>query len=119
MSAAPVRLVALTGRHRPTPRKRPALTGCRSPAGTGHARNTTTGTSIAIVASAVTLLLIALATLHGATSNVVMTLSTLAIEVGLLLPAERRLLGGRYPILAPTVATHPDPRSDNPNLQSR
>ena len=113
MSPAPARLAALTGRHRSTLRKRPALTGRRSPAGTGHARNTTTGTSIAIVASAVTLLLIALATLHGATSNVVMTLSTLAIEVGLLLPAERRLLGGRNRPLAPTVAADPDPRSDH------
>ena len=119
MPAAPARLAALTGGHRSTPRKRPAVTGRRSPAGTGHARNTTTAISAAIVASAVTLLLVVLATLHGAASNVVMTLSTLAIEVGLLLPAERRLLGGRYPMLAPTVATHPDPRSDNPNLQSR
>ena len=97
MPAAPARLAALTGGHRSAPRKRPALTGRRSPAGTGHARNTTTGTSIAIVASAATLLLIALATLHGATSNVVMTLST----------------------LAPTVATHPGPRSDSPILQRR
>jgi hypothetical protein len=71
------------------------------------------------VASAVTLLLVVLATLHGAASNVVITLSMLAIEVGLLVPAERRLLGGRYRTLAPTVATHPDPRSDSPIPQRR